>query len=311
MTAYLGFDTSNYTTSTALYTPESVFSKRKLLEVKPGELGLRQSEALFQHTRNIPSLIDELLCDFTDKIAAIGVSDRPRGIEGSYMPCFLAGVSASSAIAAAMKLPLYRFSHQAGHIAAVVMGSGRQDLIGAEFIAFHISGGTTEAVLVTPDKECVFNCKIFSQSLDLKAGQAIDRVGVMLGLSFPAGPKLDEMATRGTPKKGLRAAVKDGNCCLSGIENICKQMLDKGEEPEDIAATCIEYIRISISKMLEELLITYGDLPVVFSGGVSANSNLRRYFAECYNAVFGPKHLSGDNAVGIAYLASLRHSEVI
>ena len=311
MTAYLGFDTSNYTTSTALYTSEGEFSKRKLLEVKPGELGLRQSEALFQHTRNIPLLIDELLCGFTDEINAVGVSDRPRDIEGSYMPCFLAGVSASSAVAAAMKLPLYRFSHQAGHIAAVALGSGRYDLVGTEFIAFHISGGTTEAVLVTPDKERVFNCKIISQSLDLKAGQAIDRVGVMLGLPFPAGPKLDEIALKGTPKKGLRASVKDGNCCLSGIENICKQMRDKGEEPENIAATCIEYIRISVSQMLEGLLSAYGDLPVVFSGGVSANSSLRKDFTERYDAVFGPKHLSGDNAVGIAYLASLRHSEVI
>ena len=146
---------------------------------------------------------------------------------------------------------------------------------------------------------------------DIIAGQAIDRVGVMLGLPFPAGPKLDEIALKGTPKKGLRATVKDGNCCLSGIENICKQMRDKGEEPENIAATCIEYIRISVSQMLEGLLSAYGDLPVVFSGGVSANSSLRKDFTERYDAVFGPKHLSGDNAVGIAYLASLRHSEVI
>ena len=167
MNAYLGIDTSNYTTSCALYLPESgeVIQQKKLLPVKEGELGLRQSDAVFHHTVQLPELLEELLSDFNGRIVGAGVSDAPRRQEGSYMPCFLAGVNAAKAIALAGKLPLHRFSHQQGHIAAAVYSTNNSELFKERFLAFHVSGGTTDALLVTPDKNDIISAEMLASSL--------------------------------------------------------------------------------------------------------------------------------------------------
>ena len=146
MPCFLGIDTSNYTTSCAIYDSENdtITHRKKLLPVKKGELGLRQSDAVFHHTVQLPELMKELFADFDGEIDAIGVSDAPMRAEGSYMPCFLTGVCAAESIAAATGKPLYRFSHQQGHIMAALFSSGRRELYGKDFFAFHVSGGTTQ-----------------------------------------------------------------------------------------------------------------------------------------------------------------------
>ena len=182
---YLGIDTSNYTTSTAVLheTDKSVVQQKKLLPVKQGELGLRQSDAVFHHTQQIPDLLDALWKDdYVPK--AVGVSVKPRDAEGSYMPCFSVGAGIARAVAKTHGIPLYSFSHQSGHIGAALYGADRLDLLSQPLLAFHVSGGTTEAVLVRPDKERIFTAEIVSCSLDLKGGQAVDRVGVMFGVYF-------------------------------------------------------------------------------------------------------------------------------
>ena len=183
MPCFLGIDTSNYTTSCAIYDSENdtIIHRKKLLPVKKGELGLRQSDAVFHHTVQLPELMKELFADFDGEIDAIGVSDAPMRAEGSYMPCFLTGVCAAESIAAATGKPLYRFSHQQGHIMAALFSSGRRELYGKDFFAFHVSGGTTQALLVSGE----LDARLIASSLDLKAGQAVDRVGVMLGYPFP------------------------------------------------------------------------------------------------------------------------------
>ena len=117
MPYYLGIDTSNYTTSCALYNSDTdtVVHRKKLLPVKKGELGLRQSDAVFHHTVQLPELMRELFDGFDGEIAAVGVSDAPMRAEGSYMPCFLTGVCAAESVSAATGKPLFRFSHQPLH----------------------------------------------------------------------------------------------------------------------------------------------------------------------------------------------------
>ena len=188
----LGIDTSNYTTSAAVLDGEALTQQKQLLEVRPGERGLRQSDALFQHTRNLPLLFDKL--PPMDEVTAVGVSTRPRNVEGSYMPCFLAGISAATAAAKAAGCPLYTTSHQVGHILAALYGAGALEMIRASFVAFHVSGGTTEALLVEPHKEELISARCVAASSDLKAGQLIDRTGVRLGLQFPCGPALEQLA---------------------------------------------------------------------------------------------------------------------
>ena len=219
----LGIDTSNYTTSSAVWQNGSGTQQKKLLPVKQGELGLRQSDAVFHHVRQLPEVLEQLPWE-TINISAVGVSNRPRSQEGSYMPCFLAGYGTAKAIALSLHVPLFCFSHQQGHIAAALHSCGRLDLLKSRFVAFHVSGGTTEAVLVEPDAEQIFRAEIVAQSLDLKGGQAVDRVGALLGLPFPSGCELEKLAKASGKKFRIRPSLKGADCSLSGIENCCEKM---------------------------------------------------------------------------------------
>ena len=303
MAYYLGIDTSNYTTSCALYNSETgeVVQKKKLLPVKEGKLGLRQSDAVFHHTVQLPELMTELFDGFDGRISAVGVSVSPTCEKGSYMPCFLAGINAATAVSASMGVPLKRFSHQQGHIMAALYSSGRTDLLGKNFLAFHVSGGTTQTLLV----DGMLDAKLIATSLDLKAGQAVDRTGVMLGFPFPAGRYVDELAQKSGKKYKINIKLKDGNCCLSGVENKVKAMLQNGEKPEDISRYCIDYIMTALDKMAVWARENYGDLPMIFSGGVMSNSIIKKEFTEKFNAGFAEPIFSADNAAGTAILASL------
>ena len=307
MSLCLGIDTSNYTTSAALYDSctGTYESARKLLPVKQGERGLRQSDAVFHHTVQLPELIEQVL--YGKKPEVIGVSVTPTQKSGSYMPCFLTGQACARAAAAACGARLVRFSHQQGHIAAALYGAGMQQLHKTELLAFHVSGGTTQLVLVSPDEGCVIFAREVAGSLDLNAGQAVDRLGVKLGMGFPAGRELDALSLQSQKDYFDTAGVRliGDDCSLSGLENKCGQMLEKGQQPCDVARFLFDSIARALYLMAQNAQSRYGMLPLVFSGGVTANTIIRRQLARLGGAVFAPAELATDNAVGIAYLASL------
>lgn len=309
MSIYLGIDTSNYTTSAAAYDDVSgcIFQKKLLLPVKAGERGLRQSDAVFHHTNQLNLVVEEVISN-CGKPNAIGVSYAPRDVDGSYMPCFLVGLNTASCMAAVADVSLYKFSHQAGHVAAAVFSSGHMELFSKKFIAFHISGGTTEALLVTPDKEKIFDIKIIGETLDLNAGQAIDRVGVAMGLRFPAGAELEKLALQSDKSFSPKTFVKDCNCSLSGVENQCKAMLTQGESPCDTARYCIDYVASTLDSMTREIIKRFGNVPILFAGGVMANSIIRERFSKDFGAYFAAPEFSADNAAGIAYLTYLKEN---
>lgn len=312
MDGYLGIDTSNYTTSTAVYCPESdcVIQKKKLLPVPAGALGLRQSDAVFHHTVQLPQLLEALSAKFDGVIRAVAVSSAPRDAEGSYMPCFLAGMASARAVASFLKAPLYSFSHQSGHIAAALYSAGRLSYLNKPFYAFHVSGGTTEALLVRPDEERIFAVELLAQSLDLKAGQAVDRVGGMLGLSFPAGAELELLAQKSQRRFQPRPSMKGADCCLSGVQNQCEKMLHAGERREDIARFCIESIGAAIDGMARALICAHGAHPFVFAGGVMSNRIVRGAISQQYEASFAEPSFSCDNAAGIALLAAIAQKKL-
>ncbi|MBQ2676601.1 MAG: peptidase M22 [Clostridia bacterium] len=309
MSVFLGVDTSNYTTSVALFNSDtnSVISKKKLLPVEQGEVGLMQSKALFNHIRQLPEVMEAAFSSFLaeEKISAVAVSSRPRGVEGSYMPVFLAGMASAHSVASALRVPCYYTSHQAGHVIAALHSAGRMDLINKPFIAFHVSGGTTEALLVTPDDENIIKCEIVAKSLDLKAGQAIDRVAVMLGLPFPGGAMLDKLSQSGEITEKIRPTLKGADCCLSGLENKCKNKMDSGEEPENVARYAIEYIYETIKAMSDKIREQYGDLEFLYAGGVMSNSII----SSRIKGIFAAPEFSSDNAAGVAILASMLHNK--
>ncbi len=311
MSYFLGIDTSNYTTSVAIYDDEEkkVIHRKKLLPVKPGERGIRQSDAVFHHTQQIAELMDDLLST-PYEISAVAVSDRPRWVPGSYMPCFTVGSSVGLSVAKALNVPLYRVSHQEGHIVAALYSASAMSLIGKEFIAFHVSGGTTEAVLVSPDDRSPVACTLLASSSDLKAGQAIDRVGVMLGMQFPCGPALEQCALGSSGSLGsskIRVPVVDGNPSLSGVENQCKLMIEKGALAADVAAYCLQFVGSALSSMVSYVSSLYPSLPIVFSGGVMSNAYLQSVL-QSPNSYFATPEFSADNAAGVAILAEVNYS---
>lgn len=297
----LGFDTSNYTTSVAAFDGVGGRNCSRLLDVKPGELGLRQSDALFAHVKRLPELVQALCASVELKdITAIGVSTRPRAVEGSYMPCFLAGWSQASCLAQILGVPLYEFSHQQGHIAASLWSAGRLDLMQVPHLAWHLSGGTTELLLVEPDGKNVRAEKIGGTS-DISAGQLIDRTGKLLELPFPAGKGIDALSRGSDKKEHFRVKCSGLSFSLSGVENKVMQYRASGASAEETARYALLSVISAVTAATREALRQYPGLAVVFSGGVSGNSLLRERCRE-FDAAFAEPRFSSDNAFGIALL---------
>lgn len=299
----LGLDTSNYTTSCAWFDGEEGYNSGKLLEVKPGEKGLRQSEALFQHIKALPGRMEELRREGPlGEITAIAASTRPRAVEGSYMPCFLAGESLGRSMAAALDIPFFEVSHQQGHLAAAAWSAGRMDLLDSPFLAWHLSGGTTELLYVEPDGVNVKAQRI-GGTTDISAGQLIDRTGVMLGLAFPAGKALDELSRQCEPWPKPFPRKLDGlEFSLSGVENKVGELLAKEEPPAAVAAFAIGTVARVVCEVTVAAQNRYPGLPLLCSGGVASNSHLRYLLTERCGAVFALPQYSTDNAMGVAIL---------
>lgn len=306
MNGFLGFDTSNYTTSVAVFSDGDVIQKKRLLPVKAGERGIRQSDAVFHHTKAYAELLEGVLSEYRGKISAVGASVTPTTQEGSYMPCFLVGENAARTVAAALNIPCYRFSHQQGHIAAALYSAKRTDLLEKNFLAFHVSGGTTDLVLCEPNEESIIKVIPISSSNDLKAGQAVDRIGVRIGIPFPAGAGLELLAQKSEKQYKNKIKLKDGFCSLSGLENKCLKMLSDGETKEDTAKFLLTYVADAISAMAEYALKEYGDLPLVFAGGVMSDKIIKEIISSRFDASFAEPEYSCDNAAGIAFLTSLK-----
>ena len=302
---FLGIDTSNYTTSVAIisYDGELIANLKRPLKVKAGERGLRQSDALFAHTVNLPDIMREAAVLLEGKnILAVGVSKTPRNQPGSYMPCFLAGVSVAESISATTGAPFYSFSHQCGHIMAAIYSSGAYDVLNGEFAAFHISGGTTELVSVLPLSNG-FSARLVGGSSDLNAGQVIDRIGVYLGMDFPCGPRLEEEAMKNTLPIPRKKISHNGSFLnLSGLENMAKKLYSDTKHKSLTCAFVLDYLGRAISVSIEEYYKKYGNSKVVCAGGVMCNGIIKKMLSEKYDVCFAEPSMSADNAVGIAAL---------
>ena len=313
MGIYLGIDTSNYSSSVAVLDSGSgqLIFKRKLLPVEKGKVGLRQSDAVFSHVKQLAEVVRSVFDDLCaeQNLSAIGVSIFPRRAEGSYMPCFLVGKLVAESISAVTKKPIYTFSHQEGHVAAALYSSNSLHLMNEEFVALHISGGTSEILRVSPDVASIIRCEKVASTLDLNAGQLIDRVGNLLGCGFPAGPELEKLALKCNTPISVTATMKGFDFCLSGVENQCANLVKKDFAPAYVARFCIENITAVLDQSLKLLSELYGSYPVVFSGGVMSNSIIQSHFKNRksqFDSYFAEPALSSDNAAGVALLAKIK-----
>lgn len=298
----LGFDTSNYTTSIAYYSSADYLNCSQLLPVKEGELGLRQSDAVFHHTQSLPALSGRLFSHVDIRhVACVGVSTKPRMVDGSYMPCFTVGYSHAKMLSEALGVPLVECSHQQGHVATALYTAGRQDLMDCKHLAWHLSGGTTELLLVEPDGYSV-RCTKIGGTTDISAGQLIDRTGQMLKLPFPAGKHIDLLGRDAVNSDLYKVKCNDLYFSLSGIQNKVQQYFDNCHDPAETAGYALRCVCCAVATVTQKAIDLNPGLPVVCSGGVASNSTLRAAMRK-FDAVFAPAEYSRDNALGVAIIA--------
>ena len=298
----IGIDTSNYTTSIAYFDGVGGNNCSKLLPVKQGELGLRQSDAVFAHIKSLPELSGRLFSHVQGNvITAVGVSTRPRAVEGSYMPCFMVGYSHAKMLSDLLGVPLVEVSHQQGHVAASLWSAGELELMNEPHLAWHLSGGTTELLLVEPDGKNV-KCTRIGGTTDISAGQLIDRTGQLLHLPFPSGKHLDTISKDAVLKETFKVKCTDMSFSLSGVQNKVQQFHTAHGEPAETAAYALRCVGKAVFLATQQALKNYPGFRVVFSGGVASNSMLREMTAPL-QPVFSQPQFSTDNAMGVAVLA--------
>ena len=318
----LGIDTSNYKTSLSLVNTdgEIIYNYQQFLDVPKGMRGLRQSDAFFQHVNRLDIPIREAM-KYRKEIGVVCVSSRPRPVDGSYMPCFLAGLQFAKTAAMALDIPYFETSHQEGHIEAVKYYSELKSE--NRFICFHFSGGTTEAVLADSGK-----LEIVGGTKDISYGQVIDRIGVRLGFDFPAGKYLDEIAIQSIDlriKQGKSAKLlkplksDDGFLNLSGIETQGQRAIDelnKGSLSYDdsvclLCGELFDKIGKSIIDITVDVSKKCNEKKFLFAGGVSSSNYIRQYIKQNMpkdiEYCFGRAELSTDNAVGTALIGGKKY----
>ncbi len=321
MEIFLGIDTSCYTTSLAVVDGEGnlLFEARKLLDVRSGQRGLPQNEAVFQHVNNLPRLFECIGSNFSAAVfSGIAASVCPRPAEGSYMPVFRVAASYGQSMARVLNVPFAGVSHQEGHLAAGII-SARGPRAG-EFLAVHLSGGTTELLRVRKDMGTsgqYFSILILGGTNDLHAGQFIDRVGVRLGLPFPAGPHLERIATEARGELSLPSSVRGYEISFSGPEAAALRLAADGIPAPEIARAAEKCVANTLEKVLRKAVSETGLKEVLVIGGVSANRYIRKRLGERlqHRAVgarvyFASPELSGDNAVGTALLGMSRFKNI-
>jgi N6-L-threonylcarbamoyladenine synthase len=322
VTVILAIDTSAYTTSVALMSPQGVLlqDRRRLLPVASGQRGLRQAEALFQHVRHLPAVLESALAQLTGaRVVAVAASSAPRPVAHSYMPVFLAGAGVGRAVAASSGIPFWEVSHQEGHIWAALW-SLRQEFTsvpGHPILAVHLSGGTTEAVLMQGlGSEHIDRprLEVVGGTSDISAGQFLDRVGVALGLPFPAGPHLDALARQGNPGRArLAPARPSAGVSFSGPESAAKRAIAAGVAPADVARGVFDCLAESLEIWIAKSATRAGVLDIVLGGGVVCSATLRARLVasrvlSSWRLWFAAPQMSSDSAVGVAAWAAARYS---
>lgn len=300
----LGLDTSNYTTSAALCSSQGeILQSRCLLPVKTGERGLRQSEAVFAHVRQLADQVENVMKAAKEPLSCVCASVAPRDGHDSYMPVFHVGAMAGRCLAAAHHVPFFETTHQRGHIRAARVDSG---LEGEKFLALHLSGGTTDVLLVDGE-----GLSPLGTSMDLHAGQLVDRVGVALGLPFPSGPHLEIMARQGTARAAVPVSLNEASlqCHLSGAESQLMRMIETGHNQNDVAAEVYSVLCRTVLRLLAAAAEKTQTRRILLAGGVASSRLFREMIRERnekrrlhLQLHFGKPEYSGDNAVGVALL---------
>ncbi len=294
---FCGIDCSCYTSSVSVVDEDGnvLYDARRPLVVKDGQKGLRQSEMVFAHIKNLSEIFPEGFSGFR----ALAASTRPRPVEGSYMPVFVVSQSIGRAAARSAGAVFYPLTHQHGHIGAALLNHALE----GPFLALHVSGGTTELLRVAVENQVIQSILPLGGTQDIAAGQLVDRVGQALHLRFPAGPELSALAERGEAQ-GIRSYVRGLSVSFSGAETAAKRLLEKGATPENVAASTLRCIGRTLEKLIGNARLQTGLSRVLLFGGVMSSTVLRAFLQKrLEDLLFAGIAVASDNACGLAMQA--------
>ena len=240
------------------------------------------------------------------EIAAVCASRTPRDAEDSYMPVFQVGDAQARSLAAVLGVPCFASTHQRGHIYAARVGSG---IAPGDLLAVHLSGGTTEVLSLRGE-----DLALLGGTADLHAGQLVDRAGVAMGLPFPAGPYLEELARRGRSAAKLPVSVEKDRLAahLSGAETQVQRWIRAEAMPrEDIAREIYDFLARTVSRLVLGAAEKTGIAQTLIAGGVASSALFRELLTTrvgkqnpSLRVCFGRPEYSGDNAVGAALIGA-------
>jgi N6-L-threonylcarbamoyladenine synthase len=271
------------------------------------------------HVKALPALLEITFRDAQinpKEVTEVAVTTHP-GLVGSL----LAGINLAKTFALINQLPITPVNHLYAHLEAIHLTQS----VSYPYLGLLVSGGHTLFLWVqAPDQ-----MQILGTTLDDAAGEAFDKGGKMLGVGYPAGKIIDELAQKGDPKKFnfpisyLRD--RPGKMSFSGLKTALRVKIGKMSEEEramDLSHLCASYqeaivqsLKIKAIEIIEKILIK--DLknfqtPIVVGGGVACNSRLRVVFKETFKSVhFVDPLYCTDNAAMIAHWASLVPSHSI
>ncbi len=294
----LAFDTSNYTTSACLFdeTRGILWQNRMIIHPPLEQKGLRQSEVVFQHIKNFETLLDGMP---DEKITCVAASDRPRPVDGSYMPCFLVGKNFALCMADVLHCPVRFYSHQQNHIMAGLYTADALRILSNDFVVFHVSGGTTD-ILYVQNTASGLSIERIGGSDDLHAGQLVDRVGVMMGMRFPCGREVEKTAEGCDTFHKNKIKLRDLSFSLSGFENKARELLESGTRA-DAAKYTLDMIAQSLDAAIFAVRERYAGIPILMVGGVMANRIISAHLTAGKSRIFfGDPFYSSDHALGNA-----------
>lgn len=311
----LAFETSCDETSVAVLDGERILSNIVLSQVLHSEWGGVVPElASREHLKNIVFILEKAISDAEinlNEIEIVAATNQP-GLVGAL----LIGLSFAKSIAITLNLPFIPVNHLQAHLYSSFLQDEKPSF---PFISLIVSGGHTLLVLV----EDYFKHKILGTTVDDAAGEAFDKVAKLLNLGYPGGPIIDKLAVKGDKKyhKFPLASVKNSpfDFSFSGIKTSVLYFLreiefEKNRNEKLISDICASFQEAVTESLLRKTVLVakhHNIKTITLSGGVSANSELKRKFYDLkskgYKIFIPPKEYLTDNAAMIGYTALLKY----
>ncbi len=272
---------------------------------RPEKGGIHPREAANHHANYVADLIKESIeksgINFKD-IDIISFSKGP-----GLGPCLRTAATAARALSLSLDKPIIGVNHCVAHLEI-----GRGTLYGCKDpVLLYTSGANTQVIAFAEGKY-----RVFGETLDIGIGNCLDKFGRTLGLDFPCGPKIEELAKNGKQYLDLPYSIKGMDIAFSGLLTAAEQYYKNGKKVEDICYSIQETTFAALTEITERAMAHTDKYEVLLGGGVAANKRLQDMVSTMARErgahFFAPsKDLCIDNGAMIAWLGLLMYKSGI